>query len=68
MKEKQNAKTNLLHKTNSKNLEICLHTWNFLMIQECIIMVCPVKMTSRVLLSLLQPAVALPSVSFPVKP
>lgn len=49
MKEKQNAKTNLLHKTNSKNLEICLHTWNFLMIQECIIIVCPVKMTSRVL-------------------
>lgn len=43
MKEKQKAKINLLHETNSKILETCLHTWNFLMIQECIIIPCPVK-------------------------
>lgn len=49
MKEKQNAKINLLHKANSKDLEICLHTWNFLMTQECTIMLWPVKMTSRLL-------------------
>lgn len=47
--EKQNAKINLLPETNSKNWEICLHTWNFLMLQECIIMLCPVEMTSRLL-------------------